>query len=216
MTRGGNSSAGNEQRNADVVWLERWIPHAHIKPDDRLRMTFLHAEVLDIRARAQQLGKLLSMDKEGAVVDHWIENCSLQKDPSRLALGRYLKQLWQRELERQKALRQSKPAFVYKLQPPGSDLLDLNRVRCNEGPMGFALDVISQWHKNYRFVNGFLAEMEATVSFSPLENWGQEGYDPSKPVSSQALHHSSDRVLSASKPRAMPHLSAGMINHLPT
>ncbi len=49
--------------------------------------------------------------------------------------------------------------------------------------MGFALDVISQWHKNYRFVNGFLAEMEAAIAFSPLENWGQEGYDPSKPVS---------------------------------
>jgi hypothetical protein len=59
--QGGNSSANNEQHNADAVWLERWIPHAHIKPDDRLRMTFLHAEVLDIRARAQQLGKLLSI-----------------------------------------------------------------------------------------------------------------------------------------------------------
>jgi hypothetical protein len=89
-------------------------------------MTFLHAEVLDICARAQQLGKLLSMDEEGAVVEHWIENCLLQKKSSRLAFGRYLKQLWQRELERQKALRQSKPAFVYKWQPPGSDLLDLN------------------------------------------------------------------------------------------
>jgi hypothetical protein len=138
------SSASNEQNNADVVWLERWIPHAHIKPDDRMRMTFLHAEVLDIHARAQQLGKLLSMDEKGAVVEHWIENRSMQKEPSRLALGRYLKQLWQRELERQKALRQSKSVFAYKWQPPGSDLLDLNRVRCNEGPMGFALDVISQ------------------------------------------------------------------------
>ncbi len=64
----GNSSASNEQNNADVVWLERWIPLAHIKPDDRLRMTFLHAEVLDILARSQQLDKLLSMDEEGAVV----------------------------------------------------------------------------------------------------------------------------------------------------
>ncbi len=71
-----------------------------------------------------------------------------------------LKQLWQRELERQKLLKQSKPAFAYKWQPPGPDL---NRVRCNEGPMGFAPDVISQWHKNYRFSSGFLAEMEATI-----------------------------------------------------
>jgi hypothetical protein len=104
MTRG-DSSASNEQNNADVVSLERWTPHAHIKPDDRLRMTFLHAEVLDIRARAQQLGKLFSMDEEGAVVEHWIKNCSMQKETSRLALDRYLKQLWQRELERQKVQR---------------------------------------------------------------------------------------------------------------
>jgi hypothetical protein len=118
---------------------------------------------------------------------------------SRLALGRYRKQLWQRELERQKALRQTKPAFVYKWQPPGSDLLDLNRVRCNEGPMSFALDVISQWHKNYRFVNGFLAETEATIAFSSLENWGQEGYGPSKPVSLHPARHrgASDHTSSA-------------------
>jgi hypothetical protein len=86
--QGGSFSASSEQNNADVVWLERRTPLAHIKPDDRLRMTFLHAEVLDIRARAQQLGK--SMDEEGAVVEHWIENCSMQKEPSRLALDRYL------------------------------------------------------------------------------------------------------------------------------
>jgi hypothetical protein len=40
-----------------------------------------------------------------------------------------------------------------------------HRVQCNEGPIGFALDDISQWHKEYRFVVGFLEEMEATVAF---------------------------------------------------
>jgi hypothetical protein len=106
-------------------------------------MTFLHAEVLDIRAR--QLQKLLNWEDEGAVVDHWIENCSMLKEPSRLALlGRYLKQYWQRELERQRALRQSKPAFANKWQLPGPELLEGNRARCNEGPICFALDVISQ------------------------------------------------------------------------
>jgi hypothetical protein len=25
-------------------------------------------------------------------------------------------------------------------------------------------------------------QMEATVAFYPLENWGQEGYDPSRPI----------------------------------
>ncbi len=85
----GGPSTSNEQRNADVVWLEGWHPHARIHPDDRLRMTFLHAEVLDIRA-AQQLDKLLSLEEEGAVVEHWIENCSMLKEPSRLALGQYI------------------------------------------------------------------------------------------------------------------------------
>ncbi len=141
--RWGTSSASNEQHNADVVWLEGWHPHAHIHPDERLRMTFLHAEVLDIRARAQQLGKLLSWEEECAGVERWIENCSMLKKPSRLALGRYIKIIWQRELERQRAIKQSKPTFVCRWQPPGSDLLDHNRVRCNEGPIGFALDVIS-------------------------------------------------------------------------
>jgi hypothetical protein len=111
----GTSSASSEQRNADVVWLQGWHPNAHIYPDDRLRMTFLHAEVLDIRARAQQLGKLLSWEEEGAVVERWIENCSMLKEPLRLALGRYIKLVWQRELERQRAIKhQSKPAFAYK------------------------------------------------------------------------------------------------------
>ncbi len=85
--QGGTSSASNEQRNADVVWLEGWYPHAHLYPQDRLRMTFLHSEVLDIRARARQLSKLLNWEEKGAVVDHWIENCSMHKEPSRLALG---------------------------------------------------------------------------------------------------------------------------------
>ncbi len=45
-----------------------------------------------------------------------------------------------------------------------------NRVRCNEGPICYALDVIFLCHKEYRFVVGFLEDMEATVAYSPLEN----------------------------------------------
>ncbi len=122
--------------------------------ENRLKMTFLHAEVLDIRARARQLQKLLNWENEGPVVDHWIENCSMLKKLSRLALGRYLKRYWQRELERQRTLRQSKPAFANKWQPPRPELLEGNRVRCNEGSICYALNVISQWHNEYRFVIG--------------------------------------------------------------
>ncbi len=97
-----------------------------------------------MRARARQLNKLLNWEDEGVVVDHWIENGSKFKHPARLALVRYLKRHWKRELERQRALRKSKPAFANKWwQPPGPELLEASRARYNEGPIGFALDVIS-------------------------------------------------------------------------
>ncbi len=75
-------------------------------------MTFVHAEVLNIRARARALQHLLKWEDKGAVVERWIENCAMFKVPSRLALGRYLKKHWYRELERQNALQLSKPAFA--------------------------------------------------------------------------------------------------------
>ncbi len=69
--QGGTSSASSEQRNADMVWLEGWYPQAHLYHHlDRMRMTFLHSEVLDIRARARQLNKLLNWEEEDTVVDH--------------------------------------------------------------------------------------------------------------------------------------------------
>ncbi len=173
-------------------------------------MTFLHSEVLDIRARARQLNKLLNWEEEGTVVDHWIENCSMQKEPSRLALGRYLKRIWKRELERQKAIKQSKPAFAYKRQPPGPELHEGNRVRCNEGPIGFALDVIFQWHKEYRFVVSFLEEMEATVAFSPLENWGSSHvFDASKPLGFKLAQQRASRNQTSTAPAATRGSSEG-------
>ncbi len=86
-------------------------------------MSFDHAEVLDNRARAQQLSHLIKWEDEGAVVERWVENCLNAKDgrePSRLALGRYLKERWFRELERQNGFKQSQPSFTaFKWQPPG-------------------------------------------------------------------------------------------------
>ncbi len=89
--RGESSSTSAVQRNANVVWLEGWFSTAFLHPKGRLQISFLHAEVLDMRARARQLNKLLNWEDEGAVDDHWIENCAKFKHPARLALGRYLK-----------------------------------------------------------------------------------------------------------------------------
>ncbi len=80
-------------RNADVVWLDNWVPSVFIGPVPRVEMSFDHAEVLDNRARAQQLSQLIKREDEGAIVKRWIENCLNAKDggePSCRVLGRYL------------------------------------------------------------------------------------------------------------------------------
>ncbi len=42
-----------------------------------------------------------------------------------------------------------------------------NRFHCNDGPIGFALDAISQWHKQLTFVISFLHAMEAARPIIP-------------------------------------------------
>jgi hypothetical protein len=92
------------------------------------------------------------------------------REPSRQALGRYIREHWLRELERQNAIKQSKPNTAGQWQPPGPELLEESRFRCYEGPIGFALDVISQWHKELAFVLRFLRAMEAAPVYHPLEH----------------------------------------------
>ncbi len=75
----GSSSTSTVQLNADVIWLEDWFPTAFLHPETRLQMTFLHAEVLDILARARQLQKLFNWEDEGAVVDRLIETAQCLK-----------------------------------------------------------------------------------------------------------------------------------------
>ncbi len=90
----GSSLARVTVCNADVVWLENWFPTTFLSPGNRLEMTFGHAWVLDIRARARTLQHLLNWEDEGAVVERWIENCAKFREPPRLAPGRYLKEHW--------------------------------------------------------------------------------------------------------------------------
>jgi hypothetical protein len=105
----GFSSAQTTVRNADVVWLESWHPTPFLDPERRLDMTFYHAECWDIRARARKLQQLYRWQEEGAVVERWTENCETSKRPSRHALGRYIKEYWIRELERQNAIKPNQP-----------------------------------------------------------------------------------------------------------
>jgi hypothetical protein len=113
----GSSSAKPTVRNADVVWLENWIPMAYLNPENVMEMSFSITEVCDIRARANKLQQLLRWQEEGAVVERWTENCAMCREPSRLALERYIREMWHTELERQNAIRQIKPDLSSKWQP---------------------------------------------------------------------------------------------------
>jgi hypothetical protein len=71
-----------------------------------------------MRSRTRKLQQLLKWEEEGAVVERWTENCTLCREPSRLALGSYIREHWIRELERQNAIKQNKPDIAGKWQPP--------------------------------------------------------------------------------------------------
>ncbi len=142
---------------------------AHLDSEMRLDMTFYHAECWDIRARARELQQFRRWQEEGAVVERWVENCASAREPSRQALGKYIKEHWNIELERQNAIKPTIAGLADQWQPPGPALLEDNRFRCYEGPIGFALDVIFQWHKELAFVLRFLHSMEATPAYHPTE-----------------------------------------------
>ncbi len=111
--------------------------HRMPKPGNVMELSFSIAEVWDIRARAQKLNQLLRWKEQGAVVERWVENCAMCREPSRQALGRHLKEMWHAELERQNAITQSKPHFSNKWQPPVGP--NTHRFHCDDGPIGFAL-----------------------------------------------------------------------------
>ncbi len=215
----GSSSAKPTVRNDDVVWLENRTPAAYLNLENVVEISFSIAEVWDIQARAQKLQQLLKWQEEGAVVERWIENCPRCREPSRLALGRHLREMWHTELERQNTIRQRKPDLSNKWQPP--ELLEDSRFHCNDGPIGFALDVISQWHRQLQFGMRFLHTMEATVAFSPRERGNaDEAADtyqvPVPPANnrgaghraSQAPAHSTTEDTSSARPPRAQHKRA--------
>jgi hypothetical protein len=171
--RSGTSSASATLRNADVVWLKNWVPSVFIGPVPRVEMSFEHAEVLDNRARAQQLSQLIKWEDEGAIVERWIENCLNAREgnePSRRAFGKFLKESWSEEFKRQNGAKQNMAPFTAsKWQPPGPGVLPENISLCSCGPIGFALVAISQWHKELRNSYRFLGEMKTTTTFPSRE-----------------------------------------------
>jgi hypothetical protein len=119
--RGSSSAQTTVRSNADVVWLENWYPTPFLDPKWRFVMTFYHAEFWDIRARARKLQQLYKWQEKGAVVERWVENCASAREPSRLALRKYIREYWLRELERQNAIKPNKPGIADQWQPPAQN-----------------------------------------------------------------------------------------------
>ncbi len=102
-------------------------------------------------------------------MERWIENCLNARngsEPSRRALGNFLKESWSEQLKRQNGVKQNMAPFTaFKWQPPGPDVLSENISLCSCGLIGFALVAISQWHKELRRSLRFLRGLEATITF---------------------------------------------------
>ncbi len=86
-------------------------------------MTFYHAECWDIHARTRKLQQLYKRREEGAVVERWAETCASAREPSRQALGRYIKEYCDTELERQNAVKPNQPGLADQWQPPAQNYL---------------------------------------------------------------------------------------------
>jgi hypothetical protein len=58
------------------MWLEKnWTPTENLGTVASKSMSFAHAEVIDVRSRAQRLNVLRTRAEEGTIVERWIENC---------------------------------------------------------------------------------------------------------------------------------------------
>ncbi len=77
-------------------------------------------------------------------------------------LGRYLGLYWAEELKRQLAGQSEVLRHTGWRKP--TLLRDATTQRSNEGPIGFALDVISAWHADLVLALQLLASMKAEVS----------------------------------------------------
>jgi hypothetical protein len=104
---------------------------------------------------------------------------------------------------------------------PGADLQEENRFHCNDGPIRFALDAISQWHKQLTFVIRYLHTMEAAPAYSPLEYTNAYGTADHSQIpapdtnnrgsgsrTAQATAHAATEGTSSSKPSRAQHKRA--------
>jgi hypothetical protein len=102
--------------------------------------------VTDLRLRAWESGHLKKWKEEGNIVERWAKRCvsAGAGNPARGDIGKFLSDLWTEELRRRVAQRGG--TSHGKWQPPTALRADASSPRGREGPIGFALDVLSAWH----------------------------------------------------------------------
>ncbi len=134
-------------RDPDVAKPEESGPQAYLSATYSVPMAFEYSTVTDLRARARQSGHPRKWQEEGNIVERWAKR-SLSagaNDPARGDLGKFLSDLWAKELSRQLVAQQGGP-MRSEWQPSTAMRADALSPRSMEGPIGFALDVLTAWH----------------------------------------------------------------------
>ncbi len=150
--------------NPDVARLEECEPQVYLVATYLMHMALDHSAISDLRQRARESGQLSQWQEEGNIVERWAKRCEATggSDPARRDLGRYLGVHWAEELKHQLAGRSEVPRLTGWRKP--TLLQGATTQHSNEGPIGFALDVISALQADLVLALQLLASIKAEVS----------------------------------------------------
>jgi hypothetical protein len=133
-------------------------------------------------------------------VERWANSCvsTGAGDPTRGDMGKFLSDLWTEELSRQLAAQRGGTSQS-EWQPLTALRAGASSPRGREGPIGFALDVLSAWQTELLRSLQFLARIKAEViipsSQGPQRALGVEA------ATSQALRRNTERVPARTHPK---------------
>jgi hypothetical protein len=151
-------------RNLDAARLEEWEPQVYLVATYSMHMALDRSVTSDLRQRARESGQLSLWQEEGNIVERWAKRCKATggSDPARGDMGRFLDVHWAEELKHQLAGQSEVLRSTGWRQP--NFLQGATTQRSNEGPIRFALDVISAWHEDLVLALQLLASIKAEVS----------------------------------------------------
>ncbi len=186
-------------RNPDVARLEEWEPQAYLVATYSMHMALDHSAISDLRQRARESGQLSQWQEEGNIVERWEKRCEATggSDPAKGGLGRYQGVHWAEELKHRLAGQSEVLRSTGWRQP--TFLQGATTQRTNQGPIGFALDVISAWHAHQVLALQLLASIRAEVSIPTA--MGRQRVLGTSASSSQPLRTSFEKDRAGSQPK---------------